>query len=246
MKDDKEGDSVGRLKKKHIRNLVFVGLVLLAVFCLASWFVSELPYRDLTAEEVVNLGIGKIELGKSYSFTLNAKEFKKDQEKQLASLSGDVYQGDARVSGSLPFINAEIDLVRLGNVLYRKDSITDRWVQIPVSGLKNVEEFMMEINPLGAFEFLDSMEATYVGKEKVDGRRCRVYEVMTKGEHEWMTYFWQDYNYRIWIDQKEGYMKKGEVAAEHRDDSTHTLHVVVMITDFGKKINIEAPVKDAQ
>jgi len=239
---DKEGDVVGRIKRKQKRILVFIALLLMAVIWGGSRIISELPYRNLTAAEVVSQGIDKIKLGKSYSFTMQAKEIKEGQEKQLADLKGDVCQGNAQIAGNLPFINAEINLVRVGNDLYRKDSISDRWFKIPVADMESAEEFMMEINPLSIFENMENVQVNYVGKEKVEGRRCRVYEVMTKGEREWMTYFWQDYNYRIWIDQKEGYLKKGEVYAEHRDNSKHQMYLLVIVDDYGKNIDIKAPI----
>ena len=232
------------MSKKKPRRLWLLALsvsVLVLLVILVSGIIADWPYRDLTPAEVVSQGIAKIEQGQSYSFTMKAVEIKGDQEKVLTDFSGEVNQGDAKIHGFMPFINAEIDLIRKDQQLFRKDSIDGRWVLIPAVGLENMETFMMEINPLGAFQFINNMDASYVGKEKVGGRKCRVYEVMTRGEHQLLTYYWHDYNYRLWIDQKDGFLKKGEVIAEHRDNALHTLHVTVDFKNYGKKIRIKAP-----
>ncbi|MPN45531.1 hypothetical protein SDC9_193098 [bioreactor metagenome] len=183
-------------------------------------------------------------MGLSYSYSMEAVEEVDGQRRVLAVLEGRKSGSEAQISGDLPFINGSIELIRKSNQLYRKDALEDRWVKVPLVNLEDLETLMVEINPLSIFSFLDNTAVEYAGKGKVDGRRCRIYEAMSRGENMWLTFIWQDYNYRIWVDQKEGYLKQGEITAEHRDDSTHRLIVTVKIKDYNQPLTIEAPVQN--
>ncbi len=221
---------------------VALGLFIFLRFFL--WLTAEIPYWGEEPAETVTAALNEVKMGLSYSYSMEAVEEVAGQRRVLAVLEGQKSGSEARITGDLPFINGSIELIRKSNQLYRKDALEDRWVKVPLVNLEDLETLMVEINPLSIFAFLDDTAVEYAGKGKMDGRRCRIYEAASRGENMWLTFFWQDYNYRIWVDQKEGYLKQGEITAEHRDDSTHKLIVTVKIKDYNQPLTIEAPVQN--
>jgi hypothetical protein len=217
---------------------VFGLVVFLGIF---RWLAGEAPYWGREPSEIVDSALNEIKIGVSYGYRMEALEETAGQRRVLAALEGQKSGGEAHIKGELPFINGAIELIRKNDQLYRKDALEKRWVKLPFVKLEELETLMVEINPLSIFRFLGDAEITYAGKEKLGGRRCRVYEAMTRGENMWLTFFWQDYNYRIWVDQKEGYLKRGEITAEHRDDSGHKLIVTVTVRDYNQPLTIAAP-----
>ncbi|MEL7624191.1 MAG: hypothetical protein AAGU12_11435 [Clostridiales bacterium] len=238
-----------QLKKGLPRRRIYLlaGAAALGLFIFLRfflWLAGEIPYWGEEPIEIVNTALNEVKMGLSYSYSMEAVEEVDGQRRVLAVLEGRKSGSEAQISGDLPFINGSIELVRKSNQLYRKDALEDRWVKVPLVNLEDLETLMVEINPLSIFSFLDNTAVEYAGKGKVDGRRCRIYEAMSRGENMWLTFIWQDYNYRIWVDQKEGYLKQGEITAEHRDDSTHRLIVTVKIKDYNQPLTIEAPVQN--
>ncbi|MDD2211655.1 MAG: hypothetical protein PHV56_01550, partial [Clostridia bacterium] len=75
------------------------------------------------------------------------------------------------------------------------------------------------------------------------GKKCRVYELMTKGENKYLELFWQDFNYILWVDKKEGLIRQAQISAEHRDNSQHNLKIVLWLSDFNVPIELKPPVE---
>ena len=86
-------------------------------------------------------------------------------------------------------------MIRKEDKLYRKDYSDSRWVELPLLSLESLDKLMVEMEPLTIFSFADLAEAKYAGKEKADGVKCRVYEIMTRGEHPWLIDYWEAVSY---------------------------------------------------
>lgn len=59
--------------------------------------------------------------------------------------------------------------------------------------------------------------------------------------NQMLTTYWQDFKYKVWIEKRSKRVFKAEVFADHKDASHNGLHMQLVLYDFNKKINIEAP-----
>ncbi|MCR4441832.1 MAG: hypothetical protein QHH10_06790 [Peptococcaceae bacterium] len=217
---------------------------LLAACFLAALLVYGI--NELTApppKEAVLQGLVKTLNAKSYRYRAVAVRVLEGKESIISEINGEKNLRGVHLQGSLPIIKAEVEIYHLGDVLYRRDSLTKGWVVVPDKERAAVEKLIAEINPLGAFHFTerDNIDVKYVGREKAGGKTCRLYEVMGRGGNKYMELYWEDFNYRLWIDRKEGVIRRAEIMAEHRDNSRHLLKIDVELKDFNEPVDIKGP-----
>lgn len=219
-------------------------LVLVLLLTLLLAYGNVILYEELSRppdREAVLQGLSKSLNSSSCRYQAIAKRIKEGKESVISQIYGEKNARGVHLNGSLPIIKAQVEVYHLGDKIYRRDPFTHGWLVVSSQGRASVEQLMAEINPLGIFNFSENIEVKYTGKEKVGKTACRVYEVMTRGENKFLELYWQDFNYRLWIDKKQGLIRKAEVSAEHRDDSSHTLSVSIELTDYNEPVEIEAP-----
>jgi hypothetical protein len=211
-------------------------------FVLASVVLVYYLTRDLgvSPEETVTQALMKSRNASGCQFTMETWQIQGKQEVLLSKVQGVRDREDAKLYAELPFIGAFVDVYSLDGVLYRKDSISGAWLEIPAGDRESLEQLMMELNPLGAFFFENGMDARFRRREKVGGESCRLFEILTRGENQWMAFFWEDFKYRLWIDIDEGYLRKGEIIAEHRDNSLMGLKILVEFSDYDQPGDIRS------
>lgn len=66
---------------------------------------------------------------------------------------------------------------------------------------------------------------------------------MSRGENKFAEFFWQDFNYILWVDQKGKYIRQAQITAEHRDEPEHDLQILITLGDFNRSFVLEPPVK---
>lgn len=221
----------------------WIAALLLAVFLLyAAGYVYD-EITQLPPAEVVKQGLTKTVNAQSYRYHAVAIRYLEGKESVISELSGEKNLKGVHLKGHLPIIQAEVEVYHMGDVLYRRDTMTDGWVVVPDKGRLAVEQLIAEINPLGAFHFSeqDTFDVKYVGKESINKNTCRVYEVLGRGVNKFMELYWQDFRYRLWIDKRDGYILKAQVMAEHRDDSQHILNINMELGGFDEPIEIIPP-----
>jgi len=229
--------NVGKMPWKW---LVAVFLIIILVYA-GLYLYNEMTL--LPPHEAVIQGLTKTVNMPSFRYKSMAVRILDGQETVMSEVSGEKNLKGVHLQGSLPIIKAEVEIYHMGDVLYRRDSLTDGWVIVPEQGRPAVEQLIAEINPLGAFHFSeqDNIEVKYLGKEKVNRQTCRLYEVMGRGVNEYMALYWQDFKYRIWVNKKDGVIQKAEIMAEHRDNSQHLLQITVELSSFNDTIEINPP-----
>lgn len=216
-------------------------LLLYLIWSGVSWLRSEMPYWGRQPSEIVTAALDDIKTASSYIYTLETALTEGGQETRLAVFSGAKSGRDARVVGELTFLKTTVEVIRKEDKLYRKDYSDSRWVELPLLSLESLDKLMVEMEPLTIFSFADLAEAKYAGKEKVDGVKCRVYEIMTRGEHPWLIDYWEDFTYRLWVDQQTGQLVRGEIRADQPGNGARGIVVRLSLGDVGKEITIEAP-----
>lgn len=218
--------------------------VLYLVLALLLVYGNIAIYEELSrppAREAVLQGLSKSLNSSSCRYQAVAKRVKEGKESVLSEIWGEKNSQGVHLKGNLPIIKAEIEVYHLGDKIYRRDPFTQGWLVVSSQGRASVEQLIAEVNPLGIFKFPDNPDVKYTGKEKVGKTACRVYEIMTRGENKYLELYWQDFNYRLWIDKKDGLIRKAEVSAEHRDDSTHILTVIIELMDYNEPVEIKPP-----
>lgn len=218
-----------------------VGVFLLVLFSYVGKYVYE-EVTQLSPNEAVLQGLTKTLNAQSYRYQAVAKRSLQGKESIISNLSGEKNQQGVHIKGELPIINAEVEIYKIGDKMYRKDPTTKGWLTVPERGKVSMEELISEINPLGAFFFNEAMEVKYTGKKRVDRRICRVYEIMSRGQNKFMELYWEDFNYRLYIDKEIGVIRKVEIVAEHRDNPQHELSVIIYMKDFNIPLTIEPPI----
>jgi len=215
-------------------------LVVTSLLVYGNIYIFEELTR-LPPGEAVLQGLSKTINAQSYRFEALAKRTLEGKETVISEVKGEKNIKGVHIKGILPIIQSEVEVYHLGDVMYRRDTFTQGWLEVPNKSRAAVEQLISEINPLGVFRFSDDIDVKYVGKEKVGKKACRVYEVMGRGENKFMELYWQDFNYRLWIDKKEGVIRKAEVMAEHRDNSQHRLGVTILLYDLNEPVEIIPP-----
>ena len=201
-------------------------------------------YEELTRlppGEAVLQGLNKTVNAQSYRYEALAKRSLDGRETIISEVKGEKNLKGVHLAGNLPIIQAEVEVYHLGDTMYRRDTFSAGWLEVPVKNKAAVEQLITEINPLGIFHFTNDIDAKYVGKEKVGKKVCRVYEVMGRGENKYMELYWEDFKYRLWIDKKESVIRKAEIMAEHCDNSRHQLHVSILLYDLNEPVEIVPP-----
>ena len=231
--------------KLRINKLWKYGFVLLFAVMLVYggiFLLNELT--RLPPQEEVRQGLLKTINAKSYRYSSEATRTLNKEEVIISKVSGQKSLTAVHINGSLPIINAEIEVYRFEDKMYRRDSLTKDWVVIPTASFAATEQLIAEINPLSVFDFSEDIDVTYRGTEKIQRRTCRVYEIMRHGENKYLELYWKDYTFKLWLDKREGVIRKAQVCAEHQDNSQYLLQMTILLWDFNEPIVIEPPFID--
>jgi hypothetical protein len=227
---------------RSITKWLLISLVIVLLF-LGGRFIYEEANR-LPPDEAVKQSLTKTLNAETYRFKVTAKRSQDGQEAVISEISGEKSLDGVHLQGSLPLIKAEVEIIHLGDQLYRKDIYTKKWVTVPAEGRIGLEQLITELNPLSVFKFTDgSFEVKEAGKEKVAGQTCRVYEIMTKGENKYLQLFWQDFNYILWVDKKDGLLRQARISGEHREMVNHTLSIEVLFFDYHVPFELKPPLE---
>ncbi|QNB46543.1 hypothetical protein BR63_09605 [Thermanaerosceptrum fracticalcis] len=218
---------------------LLVSLLILALGLGGFYLYEEVTQPD--PQEAVKQGLVKTLGAKSYRYEAIAKRTLEGKESVLSQVVGEKNHQSVHIKGELPVIKAEVEIYQIGDTMYRRDTTSKGWLKVPAKGRVAFEQLIAEINPLGSFNFSQIIEVKYAGKEKIGGKTCRVYEVMARGENKFLELYWQDFNYKLWIDRNEGIIRKAEVSAEHRSNSQHLLNISILLSDFNENIEIKEP-----
>lgn len=219
---------------------VFITIVLVLGNTLLFEVLTRLP-----PDEAVKKALTASSGAETYSYQVTAARSIKGEEQLISDIKGNKGLNGIHLAGSLPIVNAEVEIYQIGETMYRKDSFSHDWLMVPQRSKPGLEQLISELNPLASFYFNDNFDARYVGQEKVSGKKCRVYEVMTRGENKFMELYWQEFKYKLWIDKNNEYIVKAQIIAEHRDDSQHILSVQIVFDNYNKDIEIIPPVTES-
>jgi hypothetical protein len=161
---------------------------------------------------------------------------------ELSDLDGEKANGkDFHIVGTMQ--EQQIEVYQIGNVTYLKDGVSGKWVVVPENPVFETEYFMAEINPMSSFNFTGIKNLRYLGIEKHDRQKYYVLECTPGINNDFLTRFWQDFKYKLWIDKGSKKLVKAEVQANNKAKPSDSLSMLVELKDFNAKIKLIAPIK---
>ena len=129
----------------------------------------------------------------------------------------------------------------VGDAFYRQDMVSGSWMEMTGQNAEATAYLMQEIDPLGCMVYQAAAEVTELDKEKVNGVKCRKFQVRASGESTFLTSAWKEFYYTVWID-KERRLQQAEVIADDHENSGEQLKLTVQF-DWNTPVEeIQAPV----
>lgn len=218
----------------------FLAVILVVLLVYGNVVIYEQLTR-LPPDEAVKQGLTKTLSAQSYRYQAVAKRTLEGQEAIISDITGEKNMRGVHIKGTLPIIAADVEVYYFNDVMYRRDATSHGWLVVPDKSRAVMEQLIAEINPLGVFYFNEGFDVNYEGRQKVGNETCYVYEVMTRGQNKYLELYWEDFNYILWIDKKEGFIRKAQISAEQRDNSQYLLNMTVELSGFDESIEINPP-----
>ncbi|MGI6224780.1 MAG: hypothetical protein ACOYJ1_00855 [Peptococcales bacterium] len=214
-------------------------LVLLLVVSVGGVGVYRTYYGPLP-EEIVSRAISDTLNADSYRYKAVSIKYVDDKEEVLSEVIGEKSNGNVHFTGKLHVVDSDFEIYQVADKLYRKDVFSKDWLVVEEINVEATEKLIQEINPLGTFAFSEPIVAEYAGKEEVDGKKCRKYEVMAETENKYLLALWKDFTYTIWVD-KSGLLRKAEINAVNKQMENNRLKMSVEFSDYNTEIVINPP-----
>lgn len=176
---------------------------------------------------------------KAFRYTLNSG-FTVDERKEVISrVVGEKSRGNTHVKGEM--VNTPVDIYYIDRTIYNYDTFSKHWLEID-GGTSQAEELMIsELNPLSNFRFKDVSKVEKQGFEKIDGAECLVVKCSPTVESKLLETRWMDFEYRLWIDYKQSWIRKGVLYAVNKKTGKTRLYIEATLRDFNDPIEIKPP-----
>lgn len=176
---------------------------------------------------------------KSFRYELHSGFTVDDRKEVISKVVGEKGHGNTHIKGEM--VNTPVDIYYIDRTIYNYDSFSNHWLEID-SGASQAEELLIsELNPLSNFRFRDVGKVEKLGFEKIDGAECLVVKCSPTVESQLLETRWKDFEYRLWIDYKKHWIRKGELKATNKKTGKTRLNIEVILKDFNESIEIRPP-----
>ena len=225
--------------KKYFRLKYILALV---VIIIAAYFgFNYVQEARIVPEELLNTALANTLEAKSYQFHTKSTITIQGEDKIFSDISGE--RADAQtfhVVGNM--LGTEINVYQINDTTYRLDKATNKWIITENNSLLRESLLMAELNPLSNFYFKELISTSYLGKEKVAGRKMYKMECRPRINNKWLDGYFKDLKYIIWIDRKDKVIRKATVTALSKEKESSSLTVEVELFNFNKEFKIQPPV----
>jgi hypothetical protein len=170
----------------------------------------------------------------SYRYSLHSEFTVDDRKEVISEVEGEKQQGNTHIKGEM--VNTPVDIYYLDQTIYNYDSFSKKWLVID-SGATNSEELLIsELNPLSNFRFKETNQVEKIKFETVDGADCLLVKCRPSVESQLLDNMWKNFEYLIWVDYRDGNIRKAILTATNKNNEKTNLEIQVGFSDFGKKI----------
>lgn len=209
---------------------------------------AGLTYNTIRENYIKSKLDARIELGKALSNMEKVKDYKynlvsgftvEDREEVISEVYGEKSDGKTHIKGEM--VNTPVDIYYIDGTIYNYDSISKKWLVIESDKSNNEELLISELNPMSNFRIGESGTVDKIGFEKINGVECLLVGCKNEAQSELLQTFWQDFEYKFWIDYKKGFLRKAFLTAKNKESLETTLTITANFNDINKKVSIEAP-----
>jgi hypothetical protein len=222
----------------------FIGKVLLLFIVLGAlgWGANAyyLANFKVEPEQVLQEALQHAGTAQSYRYLVEVQVKVNNQERKLSRIYGEIAGEDLYFYGLIH--NQEVKVYQIGDGTYWWDPITGKWAVTPSDRPFDQAHFLIEANPLACFNFVSVEGITYLGKEKVAGRKAYLIQCSPTVKHDFMNTWFKDFSYKVWIDTKNKAILKAQISGLFRDQPDNTVFIKLEFKDYGSDIKITPPV----
>lgn len=235
---EKVGEGSGRLALKYKFNWkTVVVIILVSILSMAGKVYYEWVNRVIP-EELLPQAIERTTSVNSYRYHVGLKLKVNGDDRLLSKVKGQRQNGQFHLQGEIA--GQEVDVIYVNNKVYMKDAVSGRWMVNHGGDIFQQDLFMIEVNPVASLEYEALNNINYLGieKGKVD---AYVMEYTPVVVNQMLATYWRNFKYKVWIEKRFKRIFKLEVFADHKDVPQNGLHMQLILYDFNKKLNIQAP-----
>lgn len=235
---EKVREGSGRLALKYKFNWkTVVVIILVSILSMAGKVYYEWVNRVIP-EELLPQAIERTTSVNSYRYHVGLKLTVNGDDRLLSKVKGERQNGQFHLQGEIA--GQEVDVIYVNNKVYMKDAVSGRWMVNHGGDIFQQDLFMIEVNPVASLEYEALNNINYLGieKGKVD---AYVMEYTPVVVNQMLATYWRNFKYKVWIEKRFKRIFKLEVFADHKDIPQNGLHMQLILYDFNKKLNIQAP-----
>lgn len=199
-------------------------------------------YEPLSPAEIVTESMENTLSAQSHSYDAITRSIIDGEETLLTQVKGVKNGDDVYLLGKVFIVNGNLEIYRVNDKFYRKDSFSENWLVLDNQSIKETEKLMQEINPLAILEFDGEIDANYLGKEKINKKKTKMYKVKANWKNIYLKTSWKDLEYTIWVDARNKEVIKAKISAVNKDHDDNQLILDVVFKDINEDIKIKAPV----
>ena len=232
-----------RKEQNKSRKLLSWGMKAIAVFLVLGLVISGVTFwKDYKTppEELVIRAIAETIEAPCYRYYSISKRIADGNETLLSEVWGEKNRESTHLSGKIHIVNSDFEIYQVNNKFYRQDIVNKQWLVVDDVGKEATQQLIQEIDPLGNFIFAGSIDAEYLGKEKIDGKRCKKYQIISYNDNDYLAASYGEFFYTVWVD-RDGHLRQAEVRAVDKENPDMQLKMSVQFTVSEEEIIIEAP-----
>ena len=234
-------EGIRGLVGKRVKYLLLVILLLAAGTCGISLGMEAWQEWRTPPEQIVGEALMYAVEAPAYSYSSEAVRIIDGEEKVISRLTGQKNGENIHLAGTVDVVDSAVDVYQIGDAFYRQDMVSGSWMEMTGQNAEATAYLMQEIDPLGCMVYQAAAEVTELDKEKVNGVKCRKFQVRASGESTFLTSAWKEFYYTVWID-KERRLQQAEVIADDHENSGEQLKLTVQF-DWNTPVEeIQAPV----
>lgn len=152
-----------------------------------------------------------------YCYTSQASRMTDGETEVISNLQGQKNGENVHLYGTVDIVGSGVDIYQIGDTFYRQDIVSGAWLKQEGYNQEATVRLLQEINPLSCLTYNATAEVTDLGKEKVNGVKCRKFQVRASGEDTFLTSAWNEFYYTVWIDKRRQLQQAEVIAGDHEN-----------------------------
>lgn len=214
--------------------------IIIGILTYGGYFYWQNYYKvipeDLMARTMEQLG--QLE---SYRYRIKLELMTEGYERYISQVEGiRTKEGDFHLQGTIE--GTPIEAYHIGDITYLKTGEGEKWMTIPGNKVFTQDLFMVEINPLASFNFIQVNELSYLGRKEFEGRKLHVLRCKPELDHPFMVKYWHDFTYELMV-RINGELIRTEVEAILQAKPNDSMTMVIELMDYNQSFHLTPPVQ---